>query len=268
MPHLTFLGVGAIRPTSLGDHTSLLLRHGQANILLDAGPAVFMQLERAGVHPTEISHLYFSHQHGDHTLGSPIFLFYHRPRVYFGAAQVLEAWQKLVEIAYPEMLTMLKDEVILHPLPADHPHPCPDLPGVTARLALVHHSNVPAFALRLDLDPAPGNDLSRRFSLVYSGDATPAAAVAELARDADLLIHEATALEADIAELSGVHTSARAAGAVAQAANAHCLALVHRSAGDPALWRREAAQTYSGPILTPLAGDRLRLPDDLDLVGG
>ncbi len=241
----------------------MLLRHGGANILLDAGPAVFMQLDRAGVHPSEVSHIYFSHQHGDHTLGSPIFLFYHRPRVYFGASQVLDAWRQLVEIAYPEMLAMMKDEIAFHPLPAGHPHPCPDLPGVTARLALVHHSNVPAFALRLDLDPAPGNGLNRRFSLVYSGDTTPAAAVADLARDADLLIHEATALDANISELSGVHTSARAAGAIAQAANARCLALVHRSAGDPEAWRCEAAQTFSGPILIPLAGDRLHLPDDL-----
>jgi ribonuclease BN (tRNA processing enzyme) len=267
MPHLIFLGVGAIRPTVLGDHTSLLLRHGDANILLDAGPAVFMQLDRAGVHPTAISHIYFSHQHGDHTLGSPVFLFYHRPRVFFGAAQVLEAWQRLIDIAYPDVLTQVKNEVLLHPLPADHPHPCPGLPGVTARLALVHPSNVPAFALRLDLDPAPGNGLTRRFSLVYSGDTTPSAAVAELAGGADLLIHEATALEADIAELAGVHSSARAAGAIAQAARARCLALVHRSAGDRDLWRREAAQTYSGPILAPLAGDRLGLPD-LDLVRG
>jgi hypothetical protein len=42
-----------------------------------------------------------------------------------------------------------------------------------------------------------------------------------------------------------------------------CLALVHRPAGEPEVWRREAAEAFAGPILIPLAGDRLRLPDDL-----
>jgi ribonuclease Z len=260
MSELLFLGVGSIRPTRPGDHTALLLRHGQAHILLDAGPAVVAQLAAAGIDPAAVSHVYFSHQHGDHILGSPILLFYHRRRVYFGALQVLEAWRRLIELVYPGIPALLADEILLHPLPTDHPHPCPDLPGVTARLALVNHGAIPAFALRLDLELSPG---SRRLALVYSGDTTPCAAVVELARGADLLVHEATALAANTAELAGVHTSARAAGEVAQAAGVRCLALVHRAAGEAAAWRQEAATAFAGPILTPQAGDRLRLPADL-----
>ncbi|MCX7853195.1 MAG: MBL fold metallo-hydrolase [Caldilineales bacterium] len=261
MPELIFLGVGSIRPTRPGDHTALLLRYGEAHILLDAGPSVLMQLANVGVHPAEVSHVYFSHQHGDHILGSPILLFYHRRRVYFGALQVLEAWRRLIELVYPGIPPLLGDEIVLHPLPTDHPHPCPDVPGMTARLALVNHGAVPAFALRLDLELTPGG---RRFGLVYSGDTTPCEAVVELARGADLLVHEATALAAHTVELAGVHTSARAAGEVAQAAGVRHLALVHRTAGDPEAWRREAAEAFRGSILIPQAGDRLRLPEDLD----
>ena len=206
MTELIFLGIGAIRPAIPGDHTAMLLRHGDATILLDAGPAVLVQLDRVGVHPLDVSHVYFSHQHGDHVLGSPLLLFYHRPRVFFGAWQVLEAWQNMLEIVYPGLSTYLEDAATFHPIPADTPHPCPDLPGITARLALVHHNNLPAYALRLDF---AGTAAQRSFSLVYSGDTTPTTAVTQLAQGVDLLIHEATALHGNTTELAGVHTSAR-----------------------------------------------------------
>jgi ribonuclease Z len=263
MTELIFLGTGAIRPATPGDHTAMLLRHSDVNLLLDAGPAVLMQLHRAGIDPVAITHVYFSHQHGDHIVGSVVLPFYHGHRTLIAAAPVLEAWRQLMHVVYPGLLAMLEPEITYHPLPCDHAHPCPSLPGVTVRLALAHHGNVPAYAIRLDFPPVAKEGWRAGFSLVYSGDTTPSEAVAELAAGADLLIHEATYLESYGDDVSEVHTSARAAGVIAQAAGVTCLALVHRSAGDPADWRKEAAATFSGSILTPLAGDRLSLPDDL-----
>jgi len=263
MTELIFLGIGAIRPATPGDHTAMLVRHGTTNLLLDAGPAVLMQLHRVGIDPVTITHVYFSHQHGDHMAGSVILPFYPGHRTLFAAAPVLEAWRQLMHVVYPGLLAMLEPELSYHPLPCDHAHPCPAIPGVTVRLALANHGNVPAYAIRLDFPAAAGVEARPGFSLVYSGDTTPTAAVTQLAADADLLIHEATYLESYGEDVSEVHSSARAAGAIAQTAGVRCLALVHRSAGDPADWRTEAATTFSGRILTPLAGDRLSLPDDL-----
>ncbi|RME81828.1 MAG: MBL fold metallo-hydrolase [Caldilineae bacterium] len=259
MTELIFLGVGAIRPAVPGDHTALLIRYNEKTLLLDAGPALMVQLERASVEPEEISHVYFSHQHGDHTLGSPILLFHHRPRYYLAAAEVLRAWRKLLEIAYPRFIDTIADEIILHPLPVAHPHVWPELPGVCARLALVYHSRLPAFALRLDFaceDEEP-------FSIVYTGDTAATERVSELARGADLLIHEATYLTPHPEGSDGIHSSAFEAGQIAQAADVRALALTHRLAGDPEAWRAEAARAFSGTILIPMAGDRLRLPQDL-----
>jgi ribonuclease Z len=255
MTELIFLGVGAIIPTVAGDHTAFLLRHAGKTILFDAGPALEVQLDRVGVAPTEIDHVYFSHQHGDHTLGSPMLLFHHRQRRYLAAPPVLAAWRQMVEIVYPGYLALIPDQVLYHDLRVGVANPWPDLPDVTARLALVDHSGLQAYALRLDFAPAAGP----AFSLVYSGDTCPTGSVVELARDADLLIHEATFSET-LKQVGGpMHSSARQAGEIARKAGVRTLALVHRLAGDREIWREEAAEAFGGEILVPLAGDRLRI---------
>jgi len=61
---------------------------------------------------------------------------------------------------------------------------------------------------------------------VYSGDTAPSENVVDLAKNADLLIHEAT-MEEDI--VKRMHTSPRQAGQVAKKANAKRLLLTHFS---------------------------------------
>lgn len=255
MTELIYLGIGAIRPANPGDHTALLIRHKQANLLLDAGPAVFMQLDRAGISPDDISHVYFSHQHGDHTLGSPILMFYHRRRTFMAAPLVLAAWKNLLEIVYPGFAETLEDELHIHPLFPQRRQPVPELPGVTATLAPNDHSGLPAYALRLDF---AADERSSGFSLVYSGDTAPTEALVELAHGADYLIHEATIAESLGMTPMDMHTSARQAGKLAQAAGVTSLALVHRMPGDRSIWIKEAAEHFKGNISAPLAGDRLR----------
>lgn len=263
MTELIFLGIGAILPAVPGDHTALLLRRGGATVVIDAGPALMVQLAQAGVAANEVSHVYFSHQHGDHTLGSPLLLFHHRPRVIAAAPKVLDAWRNLLDIVYPGYADRLVEELTFHPLPVMKPHIWPELPDVTARIALVRHDNLPAYALRLDFAPGQGDGDAGGFSLCYTGDTAPTECVEQLAEGVDLLIHEATFLEADKAGGEGIHSSAREAGTIAQKAGARTLALVHRLAGEREAWQAEAAEVFEGRILVPLAGDRLNLPGDL-----
>ncbi len=263
MTELTFLGIGAIIPAVAGDHTAFLLRHDDKTILFDAGPALEVQLDRVGVAPTEIDHVYLSHQHGDHTLGSPMLLFHHRPRVFLGAPPVLAAWRQLLEIVYPGYLALIPDQVAYHDLSVDATSTWPDLPDVTARIAPVDHSGLQAYALRLDFAALAGQEPRPAFSLVYSGDTCPTASVVELARGADLLIHEATFSET-LKQVGGpMHTSARQAGEIAQKAGVRTLAVVHRLAGDRKIWHSEAAEAFGGEVLVPLAGDKLVLPDEI-----
>lgn len=92
--------------------------------------------------------------------------------------------------------------------------------------------------------PRPG----RR--VVYAGDTRPTDATIEVARGADLLIHDATFGDdwADRARETG-HSTAREAGALAREAGVERLALTHvssRYAGDASRLAREARESLSG----------------------
>jgi ribonuclease Z len=74
----------------------------------------------------------------------------------------------------------------------------------------------------------------------YSCDTEPCAAVAELADQADILIHEATGAEPG-------HSSASQAGNIATRAGAGSLYLIHYNPQDETLVS-QAKTEFSGPI--------------------
>lgn len=258
MTELIFLGTGAITPERPGEHTAMLIQHGPAHILLDAGPAVMMQLDRVGVSPEQITHIYFSHHHGDHILGSPMFMFYPRLRYLLAACPTIDAWLELVEVVYPKYLLKVADDFAFQLLEEGKTEPVAAVDDISiTQVQTQHVPELPAFAVRFDFAPT---DSAPGFSIVYSGDTTPTEAVAKLAKDADLLIHEATASETLGQSNWGVHTTAREAGRIAAEAGVKALALVHRMPGPPDVWAQEAGEAFDGAIFVPQAGDRLKLP--------
>ena len=258
MTELIFLGIGAITPEHPGDHTAMLIQHGPARILLDAGPAVLMQLDRVGVSPDQITHIYFSHHHGDHILGSPMFMFYPRLRYLMAARPTIDGWLELVEAVYPRYLLKVADDFAFQLLEEGKTEPVPAVDDISiTQVQTQHVPELPAYAARFDFAPT---DTTPAFSVVYSGDTTPTEAVVSLAKGADLLIHEATAAESLGQSNWGVHTTAREAGGIAAEAGVKALALVHRMPGPPEVWVQEAGEQFAGPIFAPLAGDRLKLP--------
>jgi ribonuclease Z len=106
--------------------------------------------------------------------------------------------------------------------------------------------------------PRPG----RR--VVYTGDTRPVDATVEAARDADLLIHDATFAddEAGRARSTG-HSTAREAAEVAARANARRLALTHvssRYAGEADRLAREAREAFDGECFVAEDGRRVAVP--------
>jgi len=84
--------------------------------------------------------------------------------------------------------------------------------------------------------------------LTYTGDCGPDAGVVELARNADVLLAEATYV-GDAGESGGMLSSARDAAREATEAEAARLVLTHlwpRTAPDDAM--RAARELYAGPI--------------------
>jgi ribonuclease BN (tRNA processing enzyme) len=92
-------------------------------------------------------------------------------------------------------------------------------------------------------------------TLAYTGDTGPSPHIIELARDADLLIAEATYPERVPADSSRFLSSARQAGADAARAGARRLVLTHLwPDSDPDQSLRAARETYPGPIDVALPG--------------
>ncbi|MFF0283610.1 MBL fold metallo-hydrolase [Rhodococcus aetherivorans] len=136
---------------------------------------------------------------------------------------------------------------------------------VTVNATLVQHPPIaPAFAFRFD---------TAHGSVTISGDTAPCDNLVRLARDTDLLLHEAIDFDwvhrsyahqaSEVARASidhhhKSHTSPEQAGEIAARAGAHALALHHLVPGtaDPEVWRA-AENTFGGP---------LHVPNDLDII--
>lgn len=85
--------------------------------------------------------------------------------------------------------------------------------------------------------------------VAYSGDTDACDALVDLARDADVLLAEASFQEGRDDAHRGVHLTGRRAGEVAAAAGARALVLTHLPPWtDPDVVRAEAEQVYAGPV--------------------
>jgi len=68
---ITFLGTSDAVPTADKNHTAILLRYKNENILVDCGEGTQRQFYTAGISPTKLTRLLITHWHGDHVLGIP-----------------------------------------------------------------------------------------------------------------------------------------------------------------------------------------------------
>ena len=74
MARLTILGAGTPTPTPARYGTSYVLEIGGEQIMVDCGPATTHKLVKAGLWPTNIDYLFFTHHHFDHDVDYPCFL--------------------------------------------------------------------------------------------------------------------------------------------------------------------------------------------------
>jgi ribonuclease Z len=100
--------------------------------------------------------------------------------------------------------------------------------------------------------------------VVLSGDTRPCPAVVAAAKDADLLVHEATFSDDEQARaLDTRHSTAREAARVAKEAGVRRLVLTHLSSRhdiDPKPLLEQAKQEYPGPIDVAWDGFSLEVP--------
>lgn len=238
---------------------ALLVEWGEGStrdrILLDTGSGldIVRLLIAAGCEPADVRNIFVSHQHADHVGGlEPLLLWniittlrrerrppshdtrvYADPRVLAGIAQLFSA----VATAVPRLFG---DKI--HWVDATDGKPA-EL-GAGARLTMfpVDHEPVGGGAMGCVVD----QDGTR---IVYSGDTRPTRRLIEVARGADVLIHEA-GLDADAAEIHRQgHSTAGDAGRIAATAGVGRLILTHLPSDRlTALMLAEARAAFTGPV--------------------
>ena len=74
MARVLVLGGGTPTPTAERFGSCHVLEVGDELIMFDCGPATTHKLVKAGLSPTDVNHLFFSHHHYDHDVDYPCFL--------------------------------------------------------------------------------------------------------------------------------------------------------------------------------------------------
>ena len=74
MAEIFVLGGGTPTPTADRFGSSHALKIGDELLMFDCGPAATHKLVKAGLFPTQVDNLFFTHHHFDHNIDYPCFL--------------------------------------------------------------------------------------------------------------------------------------------------------------------------------------------------
>lgn len=290
MLRVTFLGTAASRPTVGRNVSALAVQREGEQLLFDCGEGTQRQMMRYGT-GFSVNDVFLTHVHADHFLGltgllrtmalqdrvEPI-------RIWAPVGSAAIVWDAVnlgkERVPYPIAVEEVEQEEVIAreeydimTFPARHG-------GRAVGYALIEHPRLGRFdpdrARELGVPEGPlfgrlhrgepvevdGRTISpaelvgpprpgRR--LVYTGDTRPSRTTVAVARDADLLIHDATfgEDEADRARSTG-HSTAREAADVARSAGVGRLALTHisaRYAEDPRPLEKEARSVFQNTVV-------------------
>jgi ribonuclease BN (tRNA processing enzyme) len=235
---LTILGAQGTWPGPGGETCGYLVSHEGFHLWVDAGTGTFARLQQH-VRIDDIGAMLVTHGHPDHFvdiipafyarhyggLGEPNLPFY-SPNGFTEQAALLvsENGRNVMAEAYD--FRIAKEQQAFEEGPF----------RVTP--VEMRHIGVPALGYRIEV----GGSV-----LAYTGDTGPCDAAVELARDADVLLAEATYQNAS--SLMPFHLSAAQAGQNASTAGARRLVLTHLTPDlDPAVSLREASETFEGAV--------------------
>ncbi len=217
MATLHLLGTGAGFSDGSRTTTMLALQNSESTLVVDCGGDVVQRLQSAEIDLASITGLILTHEHPDHVSGFPLFMEkiwlagrrqpipVHGPEAALSQARRTfetfntSGWDGLPEIQWKHV-PLEQDAPVLQ----DRHWRVTAAPGT--------HS-VPVIGLRVEARPNGG-------TVTYSADTERSDAITQLARGANILVHEATGG-------FGGHTSLEDAARVAAEANAGRLVLVH-----------------------------------------
>ncbi|HEY6962875.1 MAG TPA: MBL fold metallo-hydrolase [Gaiellaceae bacterium] len=209
---LTVVGCSPAWPNPGGAHSGYLLEHGGRRLLVDCGPGVLSRLRAAEGWP-EIDAIVISHFHLDHCGDLVAWLW----GTLHGPHDAPQLWVTPGGRGELDNLSQqIADAFDVHEYVDGERF---DAAGFAITPFRVPHYTQPTWALRIEADGKV---------VAYSADTGPSPILAEIARDADLFMCEATLAEDDHDREPRGHLKASEAAAAALNANAKRLLLVHR----------------------------------------
>jgi ribonuclease Z len=240
MPKVIILGSSNAIPDEDHENSHMALVGDQRLILIDCVNNPIVRLRKAGLDVENITDLILTHFHPDHVSGVPLLLMdlwllgrEKELRIY-GLDFTLDRLETMMDLygwdTWPrffpvkmhrlaeQTMTLVQenDQWVIYSSPVKH--------------------IIPNIGLRIEF-PKSGKVIA------YSGDTEPSPEVVQLAKSANLLIHEATGGSLG-------HTDARQAGQIARSAGAEQLFLIHYANGkfkDNDIIAR-AEQEFDGPV--------------------
>jgi ribonuclease BN (tRNA processing enzyme) len=272
---LVILGSGAGPGPGMPRHKTahVMLSNGAAYVL-DCGLGVTDQFARSGIHFGALRSIFVTHHHPDHNIeygpllvigwlsGMPLGV-----RA-FGPPPLNQMTEDFLR-AYRTTIDFWSEDMKLAPLvtvgvqEVSAAGPVTQDENVKVSAILVNHPPVkPALGYRFDFHDR---------SFAFSGDTTPLEAVAQMAKGADVLVHEAMMialveagarraiadgrpinLEAYMAHMRAGHSPPEEVGRIAAEAGVKTLVLSHlgpSSGVSDDQWRAPAAKYFKGEIL-------------------
>lgn len=261
--------------------TATLLEFAGRTILIDCGIGVSKSAVQAGASLLDIDEIFITHLHSDHVLELGPLLYtawttgLSRTVKVYGPAGTAAYWENFLQAMAFDHDIRLADEgrPAIRDLVEVHEYtegPVADLDGMTVEALRVEHPPIDdCFALRF-------NASDRR--VVFSADTCYFPALADFAKGANVLVHEAMLTEgietlikrtpgADRLRehLEASHTPASDVGRIASSAMVGLLVLNHLvPADDPNFgeedWQTEVAKTWNGQTIVGQDGLRIEIP--------
>ena len=241
---------------------------GDATYIIDAGNGVARQMAFAKLPFDSIRAVGITHHHSDHNADAGTLLHLawcanlQGPVSTFGPAPWSKIWESFLAYATTDVQIRIIDEgrpafdTMITAKDVTEPGVVFEDDRVRITAAWVNHPPIPALAYRVDTEDR---------SYVISGDTTPCDSLVELAKGADVLVHEVMHIPSinpllqrsngqRLREhLINSHTSSTDVGEIAARAGVEQLVLSHFVPGSPAVpeetWLADARKGFDGKIV-------------------
>ena len=243
--NVTILGSGTCVPSLKRSSCSVLMQIGASRLLFDSGPGTMRRLLEAKTTIFDITHIFYSHFHPDHSAEFVPFIFATKypdgslrkiPLTVAGGRGLLYFYERLKSV-YGQWIELAPD--LMEIIEFDNKNADTiTFEDFTVNTAPVQHIEE-SIAFRVIS--------SDGFSAVYTGDTDYTETIIDLAKDADLLICECAL--PDKLKVEG-HLTPSLAGDLATKAGVRKLVLTHfYPQCDEEDIEAECRQTYSGPLV-------------------